>query len=152
MAEDIRALRPACDILVVSLHWGIEGNRVVDKKQVRLGHAAVAAGADLVLGHHPHVVQGIEKHKGKYIVYSLGNFCFGGNQNPKDKDSFIFQQTFVLQDGQLKDGGIHVIPVKISSTAKTNNYQPTPVTGKKAAAIKKKIRAAGKGLKGRAKF
>lgn len=61
-----------------------------------LGRKCVDWGADLVLGSHPHVLQGIELYQGKFIVYSLANFCFGGNRNPKDKDTMIFQQQFTL--------------------------------------------------------
>ena len=79
--------------------------------QERYGHAIIDAGADLVLGHHPHVLGGIEQYKGKYIVYSLANFCFGGNSNPNDKDTMIFQQTFVVDGaGNVSDGGINIIP------------------------------------------
>ena len=65
---------------------------------MELAHLAIDEGADLVIGHHPHVLQGIEKYKGKYIAYSLGNFCFGGNKNPQDKDTMIFQQTFTVTE------------------------------------------------------
>ena len=63
---------------------------------------AIDLGADLVCGHHPHVLQGIEEYKGKNIVYSLGNFCFGGNSAPSDMDSMIFQQTFTISDNGCK--------------------------------------------------
>ena len=64
-------------------------------------------------------------YKGKYIIYSLGNFCFGGNSNPDDKNCTIFQQRFVLAaDGTVSDGGISIIPAMISSTSRTNDYSP----------------------------
>ena len=72
--------------------------------QKKLAHLAIDEGADLVIGHHPHVLEGIEKYNGKYIAYSLGNFCFGGNKNPSDKDTMIFQQTFTIDaDGKVAD-------------------------------------------------
>ena len=87
-------------------------------------------GVDLVIGTHPHVIQGIEKYKNKYIIYSLANFSFGGNNNPTDKDTFIFQQTFTFINDQLvDDNNIKIIPATISSTKKYNNYQPTPTSG-----------------------
>ena len=64
-----------------------------EEYQRSLGKQYIDAGADLVIGSHPHVLQGIEEYKGKNIVYSLGNFCFGGNSYPSDMDTMIFQQT-----------------------------------------------------------
>ena len=136
--ERIEAMREKCDILIVSFHWGTELDNHSSSSQHKWAHMAVDAGADLVLGHHPHVIQGIERYKGKYIVYSLGNFCFGGNSNPDDKTTFIFQQTFEFLDGKVTDGDIKVIPCSITS-GKTNNYQPTPLTGEKADKVLKRI-------------
>ena len=73
---------------------------------MNLAHSAIDNGADLVLGHHPHVLEGIEVYNGKNIVYSLGNFCFGGNSNPSDKDTMIFQQTFTVQNGELVEDNV----------------------------------------------
>ena len=72
----------------------------------------------------------MELYKGKYIAYSLGNFCFGGNDNPSDKRCLMFQQTFVVSpSGQVSDGGINVIPCSVSSVPNKNNYQPTIMAG-----------------------
>ena len=125
IAEAIRAARPDCDLLIVSMHWGEELGYEPTRTQRRLGRAAIDAGADLVLGTHPHVISGIEKYYGKYIVYSLGNFCFGGNSNPKDKRCLIFQQAFTYTPGEgVGDAGINLIPASVSSSAKTNDFQP----------------------------
>lgn len=128
MAADIQKLKQECDLVIVSIHWGDEKVGTANATQIKLGHAAVDAGADLVLGHHPHVVGSIELYNGKYIVYSLGNFCFGGNSNPADKDTFIFQQTFNFENGELKDTDITIIPCSVSSVDNTNDYQPTPLS------------------------
>lgn len=127
LKSDIASLRSQdCAIVVCSFHWGEEYRNVANSSQTKLGRAAVDYGADLVLGHHPHVIGSIELYKGKYICYSLGNFCFGGNRNPEDKDTFIFRQTFTLtDDGQAVDAGIEIVPCRISSTTKRNDYQPT---------------------------
>ncbi len=142
MKELIRDMRQQCDILIVSFHWGNELEYKATDKQIRYGHLAVDNGADLVLGHHPHVVNGIEVYKGVNIVYSLGNFCFGGKRNPDDKDTFIYQHTFTENaDGTITGEGT-VIPCKITSVEgdKYNNYQPTPVTDPEVAeSILKKI-------------
>lgn len=84
------------ELIVVIFHWGNETETVPDTNQMTLGRLAIDEGADLVCGHHPHVLQGIETYKGKNIVYSLGNFCFGGNSSPSDMDTMIFQQTFTV--------------------------------------------------------
>ena len=103
-------------------------------------HAAIDAGADLVLGHHPHVLQGIEKYNGRYICYSLGNFCFGGNKNPSDKDTMIFQQTFTFENGNLlDDSNINIIPCSLSSSGKKNDYKPRVLKGSEKDRVMKKI-------------
>ena len=128
------------DVVIVIFHWGIERDAAPNSHQTMLARLAIDEGADLVCGHHPHVLQGIEVYKGKNIVYSLGNFCFGGNSNPSDKDTMIFQQTFTFtKDGMKEDNVTNVIPCSLSSEKSRNNYQPTPATGEEAARILKKI-------------
>ena len=127
-------------ITVVIFHWGNEKEEVPDSNQTTLAHLAIDEGADLVCGHHPHVLQGIEEYKGKNIVYSLGNFCFGGNQYPSDMDTMIFQQTFTVdQNGVKADNVTNIIPCSVSSDSDYNNYQPTPAEGDEAARILNKI-------------
>lgn len=128
------------DLVITIFHWGNERETVPDSNQLELGHIAIDYGADLVAGHHPHVLQGIEEYRGKYIVYSLGNFCFGGNSAPDDMDTMIFQQTFTIQSGEvLTDENITLIPCSISSETGFNNYQPTPAEGSEAERILQKI-------------
>lgn len=129
-------------LIVVIFHWGNETETVPDSNQTTLGRLAIDEGADLVCGHHPHVLQGIETYKGKNIVYSLGNFCFGGNSSPSDMDTMIYQQTFTItSEGVQADNVTNVIPCSISSAAYEgyNNYQPTPADGDEAARILAKI-------------
>ena len=129
-------------LIVVIFHWGNETETVPDSNQTTLGRIAIDEGADLVCGHHPHVLQGIETYKGKNIVYSLGNFCFGGNSSPSDMDTMIYQQTFTIDaDGVKKDNVTNIIPCSISSSAYDgyNNYQPTPAEGDEATRILGKI-------------
>ena len=129
-------------LIVVIFHWGNETETVPDSNQTTLGRMAIDLGADLVCGHHPHVLQGIETYKGKNIVYSLGNFCFGGNSSPSDMDTMIYQQTFTIDaDGVKNDNVTNIIPCSISSAAYDgyNNYQPTPAEGDEATRILEKI-------------
>lgn len=127
-------------ITIVIFHWGNEKEEIPDSNQTTLGRLAIDEGADLVCGHHPHVLQGMETYKGKNIVYSLGNFCFGGNSYPSDMDSMIFQQTFTVdKNGVASDNNTNIIPCSISSDNDYNNYQPTPAEGEEADRIMNKI-------------
>ena len=140
MEENIAAAQEAgAQVIIVYFHWGTERETVPDETQVELAHAAVDAGADLVVGSHPHVIQGYEQYNGKYIVYSLGNFCFGGNSNPSDKDCMIIQQEFTVTGDDVEIGELTVIPCSVSSTSDSNDYQPTPAEGDEADRINAKI-------------
>jgi len=119
-----------CNIVCVMFHGGIEREYKSNTTTETFAHCAIDCGADIVVGGHPHVVQGIEVYKGKVICYSLGNFCYGANKNPSDKDTFIFRQTFFVEnDGIVSYGKSEVIPCKVSSTDIRNDYCPTPQTG-----------------------
>lgn len=148
MEKNIQDLKDeGAQVIIASFHWGEEKAEYPNDVQVELAHAAIDAGADLVLGHHPHVLQGIEKYKGKNIVYSLGNFCFGGNMYPSDMDTMIFQQTFTLKGGKLQEDNVtNIIPCSISSVEDYNNYQPTPAAGEKETEILNKITQRSQGL------
>lgn len=139
--QDIAKLKDQnVDIIVAVFHWSNELVTVPDENQVTLAHLAIDEGADVVVGHHPHVVQGIDEYKGKMIAYSLGNFCFGGNTHPTEMDTFIFQQKFIL-DGKRNITGSEykVIPCRVSSETTYNNYQPTPLVGEEAKETMDKI-------------
>lgn len=129
VAECIDKLKVAgVDLIFVTCHWGVETKNYPDPYQLQLGKKCIDMGADLVIGHHPHVLQGIEEYKGKLIIHSLGNFCFGANRSPSDMDTMIFQQTFTFIDGELSgDLDAKVIPCSISSVTNRNNFQPTPL-------------------------
>ena len=125
----IKKLRSkGCQIVIVSCHWGVEATYKPTKSQINRGHALINHGADIVVGTHPHRVQPIETYKGKYILYSIGNFCFGGHTNPSDPDSVIIQCTFVLDEEGKKaaDYRLNVIPYSLRSTKKGNDYCPKP--------------------------
>lgn len=115
------------EIVVVSVHWGEEGTYFPNEKQRTLGHMAIDAGADIVYGHHSHTLQPVESYNGGIIYYSLGNFSFGGNRNPRDSDTAILQQEVLrYADGTVALGDLRVIPCSVSSVQGWNNYQPTP--------------------------
>ncbi len=79
---DIRFAQPLADVVVVSLHWGVEYARRPSPAQVEFAHRMIDAGADLVVGGHPHVVQPLEEYHGRWIAYSLGNFIFDQHDPP----------------------------------------------------------------------
>ncbi|MBQ9833756.1 MAG: CapA family protein [Bacilli bacterium] len=134
------------DAIVLSIHWGIEYDYQQSSIQEYVGRYAIEQGADLIVGHHPHVLQGIEKYKGKYIVYSLANFSFGGNKNPADKDTMIFQIRFTFKDGNIVDDTIKIYPASVSSTSKRNDYRPTLLTGVDATRVLEKIQRYSTGI------
>lgn len=91
--DDVRAVRPQADIVIVSLHWGVEDSNDTTSQQKEMAHSIIDAGADAILGHHPHVLQGVEIYNGKPIVYSLGNFIFD-QLKENNKQSMILELDF----------------------------------------------------------
>ncbi len=87
--KQISNAKDLCDILVISSHWGKEREYNPSKEQIETAKVFINAGADIILGHHPHVIQEAREYKNKLIFYSLGNFIFGGNTNPTDKNGLI---------------------------------------------------------------
>lgn len=139
MKSDINNLKNQGCYVVVNFHFGDENSYTPNETQKYIAHFAINNGADLIIGHHPHVIQEIEQYKGKLICYSLGNFCFGGNVNPKDKDTFILQAKLRFNSGKLISQAIRIIPCSISSSDNINDYCPTPMEGVKKADFIKKL-------------
>lgn len=106
--EDIERIRQSVDILIVSLHWGVEESFDIPGSQVEFAHEVLDFGADMILGHHPHQFQGIEIYKGKPIFYSLGNFIFDQN-DPENLESFI---TIIKFSGN-RPMHVSAVPVRI---------------------------------------
>ncbi len=141
MKNNIQKLKDMkADVIIGIFHWSNELEITPDENAMTLGHLAIDEGTDLIVGHHPHVIQGIEEYKGKNIVYSLGNFCFGGNVHPYNLDTYIYQQTFTIgKDRKIKKTENNIIPCWISSDTFQNNYQPTPMDEEHAKQSRKKI-------------
>ena len=126
-SEITRLRRQGADLVIFAPHWGTEGTYHPTAEQERVGHAAIDAGADIVFGSHPHVLQPIEEYGGGVIFYSLGNFSFGGNGYPQDYDTALVQQEVIrYPDGSVSLGERTVVPASVSSIAGRNNFQPTP--------------------------
>lgn len=125
---DIEKARPLADLVVVSFHWGAEVMKTAKDYQVELGRKAVDWGADLVLGHHPHVLQELEVYKGRLIAYSLGNFVFGSESN-RTNFSIILLCTFKGKDLVR----VEAVPLDVNNYRVA--YQPKVLSGKAAAAV-----------------
>jgi poly-gamma-glutamate synthesis protein (capsule biosynthesis protein) len=122
---DIEKVRPSADLVIVSFHWGAELMTSAKDYQVELGRLAIDWGADLVLGHHPHVLQDIELYKGRLIVYSLGNFVFGSESN-RTNWSMILLLTF--RGNTLASA--EAVPIDVNNYRV--KYQPRILAGKAA--------------------
>ena len=147
IAAAIRRLREGgADIVIAYYHWGTEYERYPNATQREIARHTIDSGANLVLGSHPHILQGIEEYGGGVIAYSLGNFCFGGNNNPPDKDTIILQLTYVFSDGVLTGSSWTIIPCSISSVRDRNDYQPVLLEGDEAERVIGKIRQLSAGI------
>lgn len=140
IAADIKKLRNdmKAEVIIVEFHWGVEKDYIGLEDQRTLARATIDRGADVVVGSHAHVVQGIEIYNGKPIAYGLANFCFGANTNPSDKDTFIMQTIFDRRDGKIVTT-VKIIPCRISSTSEYNDFCPTPVEGYDAERVFEKL-------------
>lgn len=127
VAEDIRALRGQVDWIIVNYHWGVELADYPGDWQIDLARFTIDQGADLVVGHHPHVLQGAEVYKGRPIVYSLGNFIFGGNAR-SDYDTAVLKVS--LKDRNMK---VEFLPVEVKK------FQPNVVKGAAGSRILKHV-------------
>jgi poly-gamma-glutamate synthesis protein (capsule biosynthesis protein) len=114
--DDIAKARQTADYVIVSFHWGTERAEQPHSRQIAAAHRAIDAGADVVLGHHPHVLQGIERYKDGVILYSLGNFAFG-SLSPSSRQSVIARIT--LEEG-VRD--VEFIPLNVQNS--TVRFQP----------------------------
>ena len=119
------------DIIIVYYHWGNELDYSPRDNQVDLARYTVDpehGNADLVLGAHSHRINPIEQYKGRYIVYSLANCSFAGNNKPSDMYTFIFQTRFKFKNGKLMQNTFRIIPCRISSRKDYNDFAITPLT------------------------
>ena len=128
-SQIIRRLNAAAensDYQIVFFHGGTEGTHDVEDWKQRACRRLADAGADLVVGCHPHVLQPMEVYNGVNIVYSLGNFCYGGNRRPENR-TVICRAVLTVEGGQLADEAVEFIPCYVY-TGNTNNWQPAPIT------------------------
>ena len=140
MNQDIEKLKEmGCDAIVYSCHFGKEYSRTHNALQEKMARQAIDLGANLVVGHHPHVVQGVESYNGGVILYSLGNFIFGGNLDLTEFDGCVAQAEFVWKEGEYEGVQISLLPVLTTGTAPDNDYRPVLAAGEDKDRILKKM-------------
>jgi poly-gamma-glutamate capsule biosynthesis protein CapA/YwtB (metallophosphatase superfamily) len=130
LVNTVSSLRDQVDIIVVSLHWGTEYSDYPEVYQKETAHRLVDAGAKLVIGHHPHCLQGVEMYKGSFIAYSLGNFVFDKQRRPKCWETVLVKTFFQGNDLQK----VELYPVMIA------DEQPRPAAGDDAVRILQKMK------------
>ena len=129
---DVAAARQKADIVVVSFHWGQEGKTELRDYQVQLAHAAIDAGASAVLGHHPHILQAVERYQGGVILYSLGNFAFGSYSNTATRSAMAL---LTFRDHQWSE--LRLLPINVRNAEVV--FQPRPLSGRDAAEVVEKL-------------
>ena len=136
MREDLRALREAgCEVIVYSCHWGKEYAARHNERQEKMAREAIDGGADLVIGTHPHVVQGIDAQDGAVILYSLGNLVFGGTHQMKTFDGLLAQAVLRFDGQGYAGAALRLLPVLTSGSAPENDFRPVLAQGEDAARI-----------------
>ena len=132
ISKDVKALREmGCQIVIASFHWGSEYREDFTGEQRTIGRAAIKAGADIVVGHHPHIVQGIESYEDTYILYSLGNLVFGGNVDPDDRDACAVRLTFNVYEDRCDPPEMTIVPLRLTELEDGTDYRPVIAEGER---------------------
>ena len=141
-AAQARMLRDiGCAAVITVMHAGTEYEYAApDSYQRQIVRRAAACGSCLIIGHHPHVVQGVETVDGVPAVYSLGNCVFGGTTRAKDSDALLAQAVLTFREGELTDLALHFHPISITGDSRYNNYSPRFLTGDGAERVLEKMR------------
>lgn len=140
ISKDVKALREmGCQIVIASFHWGSEYREDFTGEQRSIGRAAIRAGADIVVGHHPHIVQGIESYEDSYILYSVGNLVFGGNVDPDDRDAYAARVTFTVYEDHADAPELTIVPLRLTALSDGTDYRPVLAEGEEAERIENRI-------------
>lgn len=144
LAQEIARLKAeeGAAAVIFLYHGGQEYGKGRNKRQQEIARLAVDAGADLVVMHHPHVVQGMSVLDQRSVLYSLGNFCFGGNKRVRAIESLVaVVELWFSDEGVYAGQQVTLYPAHISGTQPRSNFQPTLVTGKEARGVMKLVQA-----------
>ena len=136
-AEILRSM--GCSAVITVMHAGTEYQYEPDGYQKQIVNRAVACGSDLIVGHHPHVVQGYEIRNGIPVVYSHGNCVFGGNTNPRDHDALVLRAELSFEEGALTGITLRFYPISVTGEEGWNDYSPVLLTGADAERVLKKM-------------
>ena len=130
MYNDLKYLKKAgCDVIIYSCHWGKEYSPTHNQTQIRMADYAIKNGADIVVGTHPHCVQGIDERGGGVVLWSLGNLVFGGTHDMTTFDALVVQAVLSFENGKYQGVTLKLMPVLTSSDRPRNNFQPEFATG-----------------------
>jgi poly-gamma-glutamate synthesis protein (capsule biosynthesis protein) len=121
ICSQIKKAKSETSLVIVSMHWGDEFIHRPSLRQIELAHKMIDSGASLIIGHHPHVVQGIEMYNNGLIAYSLGNFVFDMGYIPETRNSFILECSLTY-NGKMDD--YNLFPIYINDA-----FQPVPLSG-----------------------
>ncbi len=133
-----------CQVIVAAVHCGGEYQPKSASMQWKYENMCIKYGADLVIGNHPHIPQGIKIENGVTILHSIGNFTFGGNTGVGENlrpEGYVAQFDLVFEDNVYTGHQLTIWPIHISGTSPENNYQPVLVSGEDAEAVMKLIQA-----------
>ncbi|HNX61145.1 MAG TPA: CapA family protein [Candidatus Limiplasma sp.] len=136
-AQALKAL--GCAAIVHNMHTGEEYADTLTPNQQRTAEFLSDNGAALVVGHHPHVAQGIALYGKTYVAFSLGNCVFGGNSDPDDYDACVLRATLRFRNGTLASETIVLWPIRVSGTRGRNDYQPVLLSGEDAKRVLDKM-------------
>lgn len=142
IARDIQALREqGCEVIIYSCHWGTEYAKAHNDLQQQMAYRAVAAGADIVVGNHPHVVQGMTSVNGSVVFYSFGNLMFGGTHDMKTFDAMVAQLRLRFGESGYQGCTVQLIPILTSSQAAdgVNDFRPVVAEGEDQARILQQV-------------
>ncbi len=138
--DRVQTLRDlGCAAVVTVMHAGTEYDPIPDAYQHQIVNQAVKAGCDLVVGHHPHIVQGFSVESGVPVAWSLGNCVFGGNTRPRDFDALALRAYLRFEEGILQEIDLRFFPLSISGDERVNDYSPVFLSGEDAARVLKKM-------------
>ncbi|EAD6040620.1 CapA family protein [Listeria monocytogenes] len=150
IVKDVKKYKKENTLVIVNMHWGVEYRETPTDYQTQFGHAILDAGADIIMGSHPHRLESVEKYKDKYIVYSMGDFAFGADPTLLSRMTSMFQLRFTKEDNKIVLKDISIVPTYENSDGSTteNNYQPLPVFGDDAKKIVDELNRISKPIEG----
>ena len=142
MLSQIKQLKQlGCAAVIVFIHAGEEYRTSITTTQEQIAKSAASAGCALLVGSHPHIVQGFNTVHGMPAIYSLGNCSFGGNSNPSDKDALAVQAELHFEEGVLTSADLHFYPISVSGADNYNDYSPVLLSGDDAQRVLDKMKA-----------